>query len=528
MQTLTQEARTISFYLEDFFMYCQVERDLAPGTLEKYRPVLAAFTDFLKTNNLSKLDDINKEIIRDFLAGFSKKTTIHGVYAAIGIFRQFGRYLLKHAYSTEGNPFLTLELPKLPKTLPTVVSTKEITSLIGSPFSLLEKMHKGLFRQIFRDWTIMEVLYSTGCRRSELINIKNSDITLDKGYVRVFGKGKKERICFLNKMAIVAIKSYNILKTKEELLPNVPLFITLGSRGMGRKFKPMRQLSLNKLIRKYVSASQLRKDIHPHSFRHAFATHLLENGADIMTIKELLGHVSVDTTQIYTHLSMTKIREDYNKLFGSNNLKPELKKINNDLKHAEGNKNIPNKDIQTLITRAESLKRKIEASKDVSLKDKTANQIVAEAVARNGNKEYISAPHAARILGISVGTLFRYVERGYIKREDNGFSPTFVKEDIENILRSKPAFILKTWQQTGYSKVPDVIYNNDEAYIKTSKAAFMLRLSQLKFSKYARRGLIRTIEKAKGWYFSKTHCEALKADPPDWLKKAWKHAEWTR
>jgi len=118
--------------------------------------------------------------------------------------------------------------------------------------------------------------------------------------------------------------------------------------------------------------------------------------------------------------------------------------------------------------------------------------------------------------------------KGYIKREDSSFSPAFVKADIENILRSKPEFILKGWKQSGYHKLPDVVYNNDEAYIKTSKAAFLLRLSQSHFSHFAHQGLIKAIEKARGWYFSKTHCEALKENPPDWLKKSWKHAEWTR
>lgn len=273
----------ISQYLE----YLELEKGLAENTIEAYRRDLYSFAE-----GISDIDDVDRGFINSYVRSLKEKKL-----APTSIIRKVAslRGFFKWSYSMEiinKNPASTLEQPKVPQRLPKVISLKDINEMLHSGLSPLQGL-------------IMELLYSCGLRVSELVNLKVNDIDLASKYVRCFGKGSKERIIPIGEVAKSAIKKFlpiRELAIKKYNLSTKKLLVADNGRLLTRQDVYNFIHERGKLIHKNIS---------PHTLRHSFATHLLENGADLRVVQELLGHSDVSTTQLYTHISKKRLKEVY-------------------------------------------------------------------------------------------------------------------------------------------------------------------------------------------------------------------------
>lgn len=281
----------ISQYLE----YLEIERGLAENTLLAYRSDLYSLSAFLGENNISSLDQINRLILNLYIKNlFDKKYTARSITREIASIKGFFSWL-NISEIINHNPALDIELPKLPKKLPKVLSVREINQILSMPMTLMEK-------------AILELLYAAGLRVSELSNILLSNIDLNSKFIRCLGKGSKERIVPIGKKSCIALKNY--LKDREYVIKKYNLktkycFIKENGKKLTRQDVFVFINSLGKKI---------DKDISPHTIRHSFATHLLENGADLRVVQELLGHSDVSTTQLYTHISKKRLKDIYSSI----------------------------------------------------------------------------------------------------------------------------------------------------------------------------------------------------------------------
>jgi len=284
----------LSCYLE----YLQVEKGYSSNTLAAYRSDLQ---DFIVSINLTSSIDI-KEVTRDKLATYiynlhKKQNSPATIARRIASLRGFFRFLCLENI-LELDPTINMETPKLAQKLPRVLSIDEVDILLrepqdNSPFSV-------------RDKAMLELLYATGMRVSELVNLDLMQVDLEIGFVRCIGKGDKERIIPLGSLAIRWVKAYldfARLKLSKVKTTNA---IFLNNHG-----KRLTRQGFWKIIKKHGLAKGINKDITPHTLRHSFATHLLANGADLRSVQELLGHADVATTQIYTHLTKTRLKQVY-------------------------------------------------------------------------------------------------------------------------------------------------------------------------------------------------------------------------
>lgn len=274
----------ISEYLE----YIYIEKGLSENTAEAYRRDLSAFVEFTdKEIDLVKHNDITR-FIRDLHEKNYSPTSIKRKIASL---RGFYKWLCTNEYC-KTNPTLTIELPKIPKKLPKVMSVQEIESILNQDLSSLEQV-------------IVELLYGCGLRVSELVNLKLTDYDLNSKYLQCFGKGSKERMVPLGSKAIKAIKNY--LPNRDYILQKYRIdskLLLINENGR----KLTRQDAYNFI---HAQGEKIHKKISPHTLRHSFATHLLENGADLRIVQELLGHSDVATTQLYTHISKKRLKEVY-------------------------------------------------------------------------------------------------------------------------------------------------------------------------------------------------------------------------
>lgn len=286
--------------MHDFINYLTVERGLAANTLESYGRDLRQFIQYLTEQDAATLPQATRPAIVSYLASLQKKgratSTICRNLAAI---KSFFRFLVQERI-VASDPTADLESPKMEKRLPKVLSVQEVDELLSCPDL---KTASGL-----RDKAMLELLYATGIRVSELIALDLSDINLEIGYIRCFGKGSKERIVPLGSVAIRHVGEYlrsgrlKLVRDREE----TSLFVNHHGRRLTRQ-------GFWKIIKKYARAANIAKDIMPHTLRHSFATHLLENGADLRSVQEMLGHADISTTQIYTHVTRNRLKEVYSK-----------------------------------------------------------------------------------------------------------------------------------------------------------------------------------------------------------------------
>jgi integrase/recombinase XerD len=287
-------------YVNDFINYLAVERGLAQNTLESYGRDLRQFQTFLQNSQLDFLRNSNRDTILSYLNNLQVKgravSTISRNLAAI---KSFYQYLVRERH-LEKDPAVNLESPKLEKKLPKILSIAEVEELLKQPNTF---QPTGL-----RDKAMLELLYATGIRVSELINLNISDVNLDMGYIKCYGKGAKERIVPLGSIAAKCVQEYinkgrpKLVRTYEES----SLFVNHHGNRLTRQ-------GFWKIIKKYALEANITKDITPHTLRHSFATHLLENGADLRSVQEMLGHADISTTQIYTHVTKNHLKEVYDK-----------------------------------------------------------------------------------------------------------------------------------------------------------------------------------------------------------------------
>lgn len=287
-------------YLKEYNNYLAVEKGLSKNTLESYCRDLNKFISFM--NKLEKIDPemIESEDIYLFLDELKKnKSATATISRNIASIRSFFNFLMAEGY-IENNPALELSSPRIEKKLPRVLTMAEIDCLLEQPKPV---EHKGL-----RDKAMLELLYASGIRVSELIGLNLSDFDPRVGYLRCRGKGQKERIVPIGSVAITYVNDY-MDRARGELCKNngeIALFVNQHGNRMTRQ-------GFWKILKKYAHKSEIDGDITPHTIRHSFATHLLENGADLRSVQEMLGHSDIATTQIYTQITRRKIREVYDK-----------------------------------------------------------------------------------------------------------------------------------------------------------------------------------------------------------------------
>jgi integrase/recombinase XerC len=290
-------------YIKQFEQYLQVEKNASEHTCRNYLLDLGEFDSFLTQRGpayVSGVEQINNLTIRGFMGQLAKNNKKSSQARKLSTLRTFFKFLVRENFIGQ-NPASAVRTPKLDKYLPQHLTVDEAFALLDSvPAS--DPAHA-------RDRAILEVLYSTGIRVSEMVGLNRNDLELNLGIIKVRGKGRKERIVPIGKKAIAALNHY--LQKSENLLPegqrgNIPVF--LNSRA-GR----LTTRSVGRLIDKYVKHCGLQRNISPHSIRHSFATHLLNAGADLRAIQELLGHVNLSTTQRYTHLNIDKLMEVYDR-----------------------------------------------------------------------------------------------------------------------------------------------------------------------------------------------------------------------
>jgi len=281
--------------LKKFLDYLSLQKNCSSNTLRGYRRDIFQFINFLKKNKIKSFKSISYEDLLSYLGylrnyGYSE-TTIGRKVASLKSFFKFlsARKIIK------SNPVALLSSPKKPDRLPDFLTLEEVEKILNIPS---EKNWQSL-----RDKAILELLYSTGIRVGELTSLKIGDIDFFQELIKVKGKGKKERIVPIGRYALKALIEY-IERRPNKKEKNV----FLNKYG-----KPLSERSVERIIDKFSKKAGIGKKITPHTFRHTFATHMLDRGADLRTVQELLGHERITTTQIYTHLTVEKLKEFYNK-----------------------------------------------------------------------------------------------------------------------------------------------------------------------------------------------------------------------
>lgn len=287
----------IDVYVDEYITFLKIEKGLSAASLNSYRQDLKHYSNYLADEEITSLDKVDTELLIQFIKFLSEKglsaKTISRTQSTLRNFHQF----LLNQNIIEMNPAVKLTAVRSEKKLPEYLTIEEMEILLNTP----DNSPAGM-----RDSTLMEVLYASGIRVSELISIKRADVNTEMGFIRVSGKGSKERIVPITDFVAKKL-DYYVTDIRPQLLKgddNEDLFITNRGRGFTRQ-------GLWKTIKKYETLSGISKNITPHTFRHSFATHLIENGADLRAVQEMLGHSDISTTQIYTQISTTKIREMY-------------------------------------------------------------------------------------------------------------------------------------------------------------------------------------------------------------------------
>ena len=283
---------------EEFYQFLTVEKNVSPRTLENYDRSLRAVLDWYG-ERFTSWRDCTADDFRAFLFECMKRelarSTIRLHFAAIRSFYKF----LVHRHGFPRSPVAEVQLPKLERQLPVVLTIAQIEHLFALPHELpLEKQAPAWMPH--RDLAILELFYSTGLRLSELASLNLTDIDLLGNGVRVVGKGSKERLVPIGSIAIKAIEDYRTAAK----ISDGPLFLSKLRKRLSTR-------SINTLLKKYIAQSEIPFNVTPHKLRHSFATHLLDNGADLRSVQALLGHSSLSTTQIYTHVTRERLREAY-------------------------------------------------------------------------------------------------------------------------------------------------------------------------------------------------------------------------
>ena len=301
--------------INDFKDYLRIERGLSGNSISAYENDLKKLNNFLKKNGKkTKPNEVNSDLIKEFIHHISKKIKSTSQSRIISGIRSFYDYLLFEKL-IETNPLVNIESPKLIRKLPSTLSENEINQIINN----IDKNKKESERNI----AIIETLYGCGLRVSELISLKISDLFFNEDFIKITGKGNKQRLVPVSGINKVYINSY-IMNSRSKLNINKEFsdFLFLNRRG-----KSLTRSMIFTIIKKLAEISGIKKNISPHTFRHSFATHLLENGADLKTIQQLLGHESITTTEIYMHLDNKTLIKVMNKFHPRSNINDYQKNL---------------------------------------------------------------------------------------------------------------------------------------------------------------------------------------------------------
>jgi len=283
-------------YLDYFLNYLEVERGLSSNTLEAYGRDLAGYLEYLQQADVASLDEIRQLQVLGYL-GILKRNNLAPRSRArtLSALRMFHRFLLQEKYAT-ADPTALIESPRALQPLPRLLSQVEVERLLLAP--------QGEGALSLRDRAMLEVLYATGMRVSELVGLRCSDLKLDIGCVNAFGKGGKQRLIPLGEVALEILHDYlqngRPQLVKDDRLETV--FISRRGRGMSRQ-------GFWKNLKRYALLAGISHEVYPHMLRHSFATHLLENGADLRAVQTMLGHADISTTQIYTHVIQERLKK---------------------------------------------------------------------------------------------------------------------------------------------------------------------------------------------------------------------------
>ncbi|MDI6765450.1 MAG: site-specific tyrosine recombinase XerD [Bacteroidota bacterium] len=284
-------------HLRSYIHFLELEKDASPNTVASYKLDLKRYLESLDIQGISAIGKVQEKHVAKYLSMLREfdlsPRTITRNLSSIKMFHKFmvGEGILKH------NPAENLEPPKLPRELPDVLNQDEIEIILNQPNTI---EHLGI-----RDKAILETLYATGMRVTELITLKQSSVFREEEIVRVFGKGSKERLIPIGRSALSWIDKY---------VQEVRCRLAIKGRGQDVLFlnargKPMSRMAVWNIVKIYTTISGIKKEVHPHTFRHSFATHLLEGGADLRAVQEMLGHSDISTTQIYTHIDREYLKE---------------------------------------------------------------------------------------------------------------------------------------------------------------------------------------------------------------------------
>lgn len=284
--------------LKKYIRYLELERSISPFTVRNYASDIGEFIDFLGRNGVKSLNGVTRSTMRRYLGWLHDKGIVRAsINRKFSALRSFYRYLARENL-VEVQPLLNLSAPKLEKRLPTFLSKEEILRLLAAPDA---STPQGL-----RDRAILELLYAAGLRVSEIVNLDLPDIDFDSREIRVWGKGAKERIALMGEPATEALKlylSHSRIKLEGKKQTRALFLNRYGDRIAERR--------VQHIIRKYARQAGLDMRVFPHIMRHTFATHLLDGGADLRVLQDLLGHARLSSTQVYTHVTQSQIRRKY-------------------------------------------------------------------------------------------------------------------------------------------------------------------------------------------------------------------------
>lgn len=291
-------------FRDAYLTYLTLEKNASRNTIASYGLDLTRYIGFLEKNGITAPSDVTEQDAALFIRALRKEDLQpRSITRALSALKGFHRFLIGDGIAID-NPIEKLDAPKLPRTLPDVLSPEEVDRIIRQPGNAPESKKRGKHLWI-RDRAILETLYATGIRVSELITLTQSAVRTDAGIVRVFGKGSKERIVPIGIPALEWIARYRsecrpVLRTgaqSEDVL-------FLNARG-----GPMSRMAVWNIVRVNTVGAGIDKKVHPHTFRHSFATHLLVGGADLRAVQEMLGHADISTTQIYTHIDREYLKQ---------------------------------------------------------------------------------------------------------------------------------------------------------------------------------------------------------------------------
>ncbi len=282
-------------FIDDFINHLSIERGLAKNTLLAYHRDLNKYLAYLEHHKVSRWERVDREMISKYI--FTQKEeglSTGSICRSLAATKMFHRFLVRERLVKE-DPTNLLDTPKTWKRIPDVLSGQEIEAIIDAA--------KGRKAQQVRDFAILELFYASGMRVSELVELKVENVNLDGGYIRCVGKGSKERIIPIGKSAREAVKRYFEQARRKSVKLQAQPQVFLSRLG-----KKLSRQSIWKLIKAYGRKANIKKSIKPHTLRHSFATHLLEHGADLRSVQEMLGHADISTTQIYTHVDRERLK----------------------------------------------------------------------------------------------------------------------------------------------------------------------------------------------------------------------------